>query len=91
MQKLFFPLSQVLSASYLVTLIHGNQWRIQGGRRRSPPPYGARFFHFDIQIFRNVAASGVGAPPLRGRRPPMGNPGSATGNDAILKFYFPFL
>ena len=27
------------------------------------PPYGSRFFHFDIQIFRNVAALGVGAPP----------------------------
>ena len=24
---------------------------------------GSRFFRFDIQIFRNVAASGVGAPP----------------------------
>ena len=35
-----------------------------------PPPHGSRFFRFDIQIFRNVAASGVGAPhevgaPLR--------------------------
>ena len=36
-----------------------------------PPPQGSRFFHFDIQNFRNVAASGVGA-PLRGWRPPYG-------------------
>ena len=43
-----------------------------GGRCRRAPPYGSRFFHFDIQIFRNVAASGVGPPP------PTGNPGSAT-------------
>ena len=40
------------------------------------PPEGSRFFRFDIQNFRNVAASGVGA-PLRGWRPPTGNPGSA--------------
>ena len=42
-----------------------------GGRRRRVPPYGSRFFRFEIQIFRNVAVSGVGAPPT-------GNPGSAT-------------
>ena len=51
------------------------------GRSRGVPlahaPHGSRFFHFDIQIFQNVAASGVGA-PLRGQHPPMGNPGSAT-------------
>ena len=35
------------------------------------PPYGSRLFRFDIQNFRNVAASGVHAPPT-------GNPGSAT-------------
>ena len=39
------------------------QWRIQGGRRWRAPPYGSRFFRFDIQIFWNVAASGVGTPP----------------------------
>ena len=42
------------------------------GRRQRMPPYGPRFFRFDIQIFRNVAASRVGAPPLRGRCPPHG-------------------
>ena len=47
------------------------------------PPYGSRFFRFDIQIFRNVAASGVGAPPYEVGTPPMGNPGSATGRDAM--------
>ena len=40
------------------------------GRRQRAPPQESRFFHFDIQIFQNVAASGVGAPyevgaPLR--------------------------
>ena len=51
------------------------------------PPYGPRFFCFDIQIFQNVATSGVappppyevGAPPTRSAPPPTGNPGSATG------------
>ena len=36
------------------------------------PPHGSRFFHFDIQIFRNIAASGVGAPPTRSAPPPYG-------------------
>ena len=48
------------------------------GRRRRAPPYGSRFFRFDIQIFRNIAASGVGTPPYEVGAPPMGNPGSAT-------------
>ena len=58
-----------------------SQWRIQG----APPahPHGSRFFRFDIQIFRNVAASGVGAPPMR-LAPPMGNPGSATGSTSMF-------
>ena len=47
------------------------------GGSRGAPPQGSRFFRFDIQMFRNVAASGVGA-PLRAGRPPTGNPGSAT-------------
>ena len=47
----------------------------QGGAAGTCPPQGSRFFRFDIQIFRNVAALGVGA-PLRGWRSPMGNPGS---------------
>ena len=32
-------------------------------------PHGSRFFHYDIQIFRNVVTSGVGV-PLWGWRPP---------------------
>ena len=40
------------------------QWRIQGVPP-ARPPHGSRFFRFDIQIFRNVAGSGVGAPPMR--------------------------
>ena len=48
-----------------------------GCRRRAPPPQGSRFFRFDIQNFRNVAASGVGAPPYEVGAPPTGNPGSA--------------
>ena len=45
-----------------------NQWRIQGAPP-ARPPYGSRFFWFDIQIFRNVATSGVGAPPSRSAPP----------------------
>ena len=37
----------------------------------APPPRDP-YFNFDIQILRNVATSGVHAPP------PTGNPGSAT-------------
>ena len=40
-----------------------------GGRRRHPP-YGSRFFRFNIQIFLNVAASGVGTPPYEVGAPP---------------------
>ena len=49
-----------------------------GGAPPARPPYGSRFFRFDIQIFRNVAASGVGASPYVVGAPPTGNPGSAT-------------
>ena len=42
-----------------------------GGAPPVRAPYGSRFFRFDIQIFQNVATSGVGA-PLRGQRPPTG-------------------
>ena len=38
------------------------QWWIQGVAPACTP-YRSRFFHFDIQIFRKVATSGVGAPP----------------------------
>ena len=34
-----------------------------GGSRGGAPPYGSRFFRFDMQNFRNVAASGVHGPP----------------------------
>ena len=51
-----------------------------GVRPARTPPYGSRFFRFDMQNFRNVAALGVHGPPVRGPRPPMGNPGSATEN-----------
>ena len=45
----------------------------------APParPQGSRFFRFDIQIFQNIATSGVGAPPHEVGAPPTGNPGSA--------------
>ena len=42
-----------------------------GGAAGEHPPYGSRFFRFDIQIFRNVAASGVGAPPHMRSAPPL--------------------
>ena len=51
--------------------------RSRGGRAWHPPQ-GSKFFRFDIQNFQNITASGVHAPPVRGPRPPMGNPGSAT-------------
>ena len=57
-----------------------------GGPRpaRAPPPYGSRFFHFDMQNFQNVAASEVHGPPYEVHAPPpTGNPGSAT--DQCLK------
>ena len=49
-----------------------------GGAPGARPPYGSRFFHFDMQNFRNVAASGVHGPRTRSTPPPTGNPGSAT-------------
>ena len=33
------------------------------------PPYGSRFFHFDMQNFQNVAASGVHGPPYEVHAP----------------------
>ena len=45
-------------------------WRIQGGAAGACPQ-GSRFFCFDIQIFRNVAASGVGAPLREILDPPL--------------------
>ena len=48
------------------------------------PPYGSRFFCFDMQNFWNVAASGVHSPPYEVHTPPMGNPGSAT-DDYVVK------
>ena len=61
-------------------IFHPNQWRIQGAPPARAPPYRSRFFRFDIQIFRNIAASGVGVPPYEVGAPPTGNPGSATAN-----------
>ena len=49
-----------------------------GGSRGGRPPYGSRFFCFDMQNFRNVAASGVHGSPYEVHAPPTGNPGSAT-------------
>ena len=47
---------------------------------RPPPPPGSQFFHFDIQNFQNVTASGVDTPHYEVHAPPStGNPGSATG------------
>ena len=51
---------------------------IGGSRGGRAPPYGSRFFRFDMQNFLNVAASGVHAPPYEVHAPPTGNPGSAT-------------
>ena len=48
---------------------------------RPPPPTGPDSFVLTCKIFENVAAWGVHG-PLRGPRPPTGNPGSATANNA---------
>ena len=39
-------------------------------------PQGSQFFHFDIQNFRNVTASGVHTPSYEVHAPSTGNPGS---------------
>ena len=39
--------------------------RFEGLAKTGRAPYRSQFFHFDIQIFRNVSVSGLGA-PLRG-------------------------
>ena len=43
-----------------------------GGAPGARPPYGSRFFHFDMQNFWNVAASGVNGPPYEVHAPPHG-------------------
>ena len=40
-----------------------------GGSRGGAPPHGSRFFRFDMQNFRNVAASGVHGPPYEVHAP----------------------
>ena len=49
----------------IVTSPRKSAWPLAdlGGVPGARPPYGSRFFHFDIQNFRNVTASGVHAPP----------------------------
>ena len=54
-------------------------WRIQGAYPAHAPK-GPNSFVL-THNFRDVTMSGV---PLRGRRPPMGNPGSATEYDATM-------
>ena len=68
--------SVVNEIEFLLLPIGGSMER----RWRAPPPQGSRFFHVDIQNFRNVTASLVGAHTIRSWRPhPLsGNPGSAT-------------
>ena len=43
----------------------------RGGRARRTPPQGSRFFHFDIQNFRNITTSGVHGPPHEVHAPPL--------------------
>ena len=56
----------LLTSSQLCGRLQG---RIQGEACPAHAPQGSTFLHFNIQNFRNVTASGVGVPPLRGRRP----------------------
>ena len=44
----------------------------RGGAPSTRPPYGSRFFRFDMQNFRNVAASGVHGPSYEVHAPPYG-------------------
>ena len=60
-----------------------------GCRRRTSPPKGPDSFVLTYKIFRNGAASGVGA-PLRGWRPPTGNPGSAAVK-VLSKYFYKFI
>ena len=39
------------------------------GHAQHMPPYGSRFFHFDMQNFQSIAASGSMAPPMRSMPP----------------------
>ena len=77
--------------SFAVTRLDGlvNEWGsilsvyipladLGGGASGARPPYGSRFFRFDMQNFRNVAASGVHGPLYEVHAPLTGNPGSAT-------------
>ena len=50
------------------------------GVRPPPPPNRIHFFCFCICFCRKVYTSEVGTPPQWVGTPPMGNPGSATGN-----------
>ena len=43
-----------------------------GGAPGARPPYGSRFFRFDMQNFWNVATSGVHGPPYEVHAPPYG-------------------
>ena len=54
------------------------QWRIQGGRRRHAPPPWVQILSFWHTNFSKRSRLRSWRPPLRGQRPPMGNPGSAT-------------
>ena len=42
-----------------------------GGAPGARPPQGSQFFHFDIQNFRNVTASGVHTPSYEVHAPPL--------------------
>ena len=45
---------------------------LRGGAPGARPPYGSRFFRFDMQNFWNVATSGVHSPPYEVHAPPYG-------------------
>ena len=61
-------------------------WRTEGAQ--PVVPQGSRFFHFDVQILRNVATSRVGAPVYDVGASPTGNPGSVTA--MVLPFSHPY-
>ena len=58
------------------------------GGAAGAPPNMINFFHFHIRFHQKVYASEVGAPPT-GRRPPTGNPGSATVYVSFMQIELP--
>ena len=69
-KRLYSAVSTTLFVSKWLVNPRGRCWRTL--------PWGSRFFRFDLRIILKHSQVESQQPPLRGRNPPMGNPGSAT-------------